>query len=163
MSQQFQQQPTAQQTQYQQSGQGFQQSVPTEVSQAVMTIEQFETDAEWAKTRALRTGDYYAVQELEDLVELLHLQKKFLVRQSWHAPTVGQCVQEAIQHGSQELQQSQVPEVQQIAQQSQQLIQTIQQASMQTGQPSQQGMGGQSQIGQSGFGGQQQSGGQQWM
>lgn len=88
-----------------------------------------------------------------DLVELLGLHKRLLVRQSWHAPTVGRCVQEAIQHGIQALQQSPVPEVQRVVQQAQQLAGTIQQASSQVGGQSR--MGGTPRMsGTSGMGGQ---------
>lgn len=113
--------------------QSFTQVAPKEISQAVNAIEAFKIDAEIAKNKALQNGHNYAAKELRDLVELVDLQKKLIVRRSWYAPMMGQCIQEGIQRGLEVLQQSSIPEVQRLVQDSQQLVGMIHQASSQEG------------------------------
>jgi len=153
-----QQQPTQQQTaQPQQMGQQGQQTydqfLPQQVSQAIYQLEQIESDAEWAHGQAMQAGDSVTAKKLADVSQIVHLQKTLLLRESDLAQTVGQCTQQALQQCTQQLQQSQVPGVEQVVQQVQQLAQTIEQASAQVGQMGQSqqfgaqpGMAGQTQT-----------------
>ena len=128
-------QPTQQQFQQpQQFQQTFEQFLPQQVSQAVFTLEQLESDAEWAHGQAMRAGDSYTAKLLADISQIVHLQKTLLLRESDFAQTVGQCTQQAIQQMTRQLQQSQIPGAQQVARQAQQVGQTIQQASTQVSQ-----------------------------
>lgn len=159
------QQQAGQQIQ-QQSGQqtqpSFEQALPRQVSSVIYSLELIETDAEWAETQAIQQADSFTALYLEDLSELVHVQKELLLRKSPQAGIVGQCTQQAFQQIAQRLQQSQVPGVQQVAQEAQQLAQTIPQVSQQVVQTGSQQFGGQSGTGgQSTMGGQSGMGGQQ--
>ena len=151
MSQQQHQQPQtgqhAQTAQSQWTGGTFDQYVPQTVSQAVYQLEQLETDAEWAHGQAMQMGDRTAAKKLADIEDIVHLQKKLLLRESEMAQTVGQCTQQALYQCSQGLQGSQTPGVQSVVQQTQQVAQRISQASQQATMGAQQGqqshMGGQ--------------------
>ena len=150
-------QQSQQQFGQQSQGGGFEQFVPPQVADAIYSLEEIETDAEWSLAQAIRQGDGFTASELDDLIDLAHIQKRLLLRQSSHAQSVGQCVQEGFQQATRKLQGSQVPGVQQVSQKAQQLAQQIPQASMQVAQSgSSRGMGGQPQGGT-----QQQSFGQQ--
>jgi DNA anti-recombination protein RmuC len=132
--------------------QGFDQSVPGQVANTVYSLEQFETEAEWVEKQAIEMGDIQTAKLLEDVGELAHVQQKLLVRQSPLAGTVGQCTRQAIQQSVQQLQQSQVPGIQQVVQQAQQLGQQIPQAAQQAQQLGQQGAQMRQQGGQFGQG-----------
>lgn len=146
------QQPQQQFQQGQQYQQTFDQYLPEQVSQAVYQLEQLESDAEWAHGQAMQAGDSQTAKALADIAQIIHLQKTLLLRESMFAPAVGQCTQQAIQQSTQQLQQSQIPGVQEVVQQSQGVAQTITQATSQVGRVGQQSDG---QIGQpQQFGGQ---------
>jgi len=152
--QQLQQPQTGQQLQQPQTGQQLQQTfeqyMPQRVSQAVYQLEQIESDAEWAHGKAMQMGDSFGATKLADIVDLVHLQKKLLLRGSDSAPIVSQCATQALQQCSQQLQQSQTPGAQQVARSVQSISREITQVSSQAGQIGQgQQMGGQSQMGQS--------------
>lgn len=142
-------------------GQRFRESVPPEVQQAVMDLDQFETVLEWAKSKATERGRSRVAQRCDDLVEIAHLEKKLIIRQSPFAQPIGQATQQTIQHAVQELQQhASEPEVQDALTQAQQTLATINQAVGRLQEWSQQGQTGQ-QAGQQQFGQQQPDQGMQ--
>lgn len=151
---QYQQQPQQQEQQLQQEQpqqfqQTFDQYLPQQVSQAVYQLEQLESDAEWAHGQAMQIGDSKTAKALADIAEIIHLQKALLLRESMFAETVGQCTQQAIQQSTRQLQQSQIPGVQEVVQQAQGVSQMITKAASQVGGVSQpQQFGRQSQTGQ---------------
>ena len=61
----------------------------------MFTLEQLESDAEWAHGQAMRAGDSYTAKLLADISQIVHLQKTLLLRESDFAETVGQCTQQA--------------------------------------------------------------------
>lgn len=139
------------QQQPQQSGQAqgfgqqtFEQFVPESIARAVYQLEQFETDVEWAHGQAMQTGEGQIAQKLEDIEDIVHVQKSLLIQESPIAATMSQCTQQALQQCQQQLQTSQTPGVQQIVQQIPEVSQAIQQATsqvVQSGQSSQMATG----------------------
>ncbi|WP_435153183.1 hypothetical protein [Haladaptatus sp. DFWS20] len=122
-TQQFQQQPG-------QIGQQirnrYQESVPSEVRLAVEDLEKVSTTAEWAKMKATQRGLPRVATICDDIQEISELQKKLIIRQSPLSHVVGQCSQQVIQEGLQQLQQHMnEPEVKDTIEKVQQSLDSI--------------------------------------
>lgn len=149
-------QVSSQQTQgYQQvPSQDFQQRAPSSIQSAVRDLDELETVAEWAHTKAMQQGQTQVATITNQVSEIAHLQKKLILGQSQVAGTFGQCTSQSFQQIQQQLQQyGQVPAVQDVLQEIQYTTQSIDQANQQLQQWSQQGqsMGSQPVGGQSQF------------
>lgn len=123
----------------------LEQSLPQSVTEAVYDLEQLESDAQFAHARAMKMGDSQVAHKLGDVAEIAQLQKTLLLRESDLAQTTSQCVQQALQQCTQQLQTSQVPGVQEVVQGIQQVSQSMLQASARAAQSSSQ-LAGQSQM-----------------
>lgn len=127
------QQPTGQQSQFQQPqqlsqqsqlvGRGFAQSVSPQVTQAVLALDRLETLAEHADKQAIRQGNVQVHQIADAIKDVAHLRKELIVEENPLAEQVGQCSQQVIQSATQQLQQfQQQPEIQELVSEAQQIL-----------------------------------------
>lgn len=108
------------------TGQRFEESVPNEVAQLVESLDRLETIAEWVKSRATHRGMGNLARTCDDVIEVVQLEKKLVVRQSPFAGSVGQAAKQVIQNAVSELQQhTDQPEVQQALSAAQQCVTAI--------------------------------------
>lgn len=132
------------------SHQSTEQRAPADVAQTVRVLESLEREAQRAHGLAMQLGDSWTAGMLADLSEIAHLEKTLLLRESEFAGTFGRSTQRALQQSSHQLEQSQIPGVQQVVQLARQASETILQAGQQAAQSGQSGQfaGGSRQVGQ---------------
>ena len=81
--------------------------IPQDVQHAISSLDALESVAQWAKGQAERRGSGHVASRCDDLAELAHVQKSFLLRQSTATGAVGQATQAGLEQLIQELGQQQ--------------------------------------------------------
>lgn len=110
-------------------GQSMGESIPGDIQQAVGDLHELEMIAQWTKVQAENRGDVHVARRCDDLVDLAHVQKRLILRQSPAADMFGQSVRTTIEQTVQELgQQQSTPGVGAVITRAQQALSTTSQA-----------------------------------
>ncbi|MHC3438727.1 hypothetical protein ACYJ1Y_11670 [Natrialbaceae archaeon A-gly3] len=100
--------------------------MPQPVVTAVEHLDRLETTAEFADGRATQQGNIEAAQIADAMKDVAHLQKELIVEENPMAQEFGQCCQQLLQSGMQQLQgYQQQPEIQELSETCQQTLQSI--------------------------------------
>lgn len=110
-------------------GQSMAESIPWDIQQALGDLHGLETIAQWTKVQAENRGDVHVARRCDDLVDLAHVQKNLILRQSTAADTFAQSIRTTIEQIVQELGQRQsTPGVGEVITRAQQALSTTSQA-----------------------------------
>ncbi len=108
------------------TGQQFTQSAPEQILTAVETLDRLETIAEFADGQAMQQGNLQVANIADALKDIAHIQKELIVEENPLAQEFGQCSQQVIQSGVQQLQQhQQQPEIQELVETAQQTLDSV--------------------------------------
>ncbi|UHQ96098.1 hypothetical protein [Natrinema halophilum] len=107
-------------------GQQFAQSAPEQILSAVESLDRLETVAEFADAQAMQQGNRQVAKIADAMKDIAHIQKEHIVEENPLAQEFGQCSQQVIQSGIQQLQQyQQQPEIQELVETAQQTLDSV--------------------------------------